>query len=81
VFIHYNAPVGIIEPGDKGFGIIDGKGSIDLLQDAIDLLLPDGAVFGVPGYMVGSALGLPIDLDLSPGRLMNESGTGKQQHT
>jgi len=51
-------------------GVIDRKGGVDLCQNAVNLLLAECAVPGIPGYMVGSALGFSSDLYFSPCRLM-----------
>ena len=79
--IHYNAPGRIVELGNEGLRVVDRKGGIDPGENTIDLLLAKGAVMGVPGNVIGSALGFSTELYFSPCRLMYKSGTGNQQHT
>lgn len=62
MIIHYNAIGRIIELRNEGLRVVDGKGGIDLRENTVDLLLADGAIPGIPGNVVGSALGFSGDL-------------------
>jgi len=45
-----------VEPADEGISLIEGKGAVYFIQDAVDLAGPDTAVGRMVSDMPGSAL-------------------------
>lgn len=76
MFIHQNTMWVPIELADKGVGLIKGEGTVDFVEDAIDLAGENRAIGGIVSNVPGCTLGVAGEVKRlkSIGRLPQQQG-------